>query len=179
MSLGKPIATSTLDASNIEYGLRFTLSPGQKITTLEEPVLKIRREKTESEKAVEVTVAGNGKKYSSSFPQRERFISFNDMALTLREVPEGIRHWRILLDNDNLTEFEGIKNRDIVALQPEKPPMDVENAPDLLHPLVAYVLLLLVFRIKRNLFLERREQGMKHGLSIEYGWVHHHLYNGR
>ncbi|MBV9229232.1 MAG: hypothetical protein JOZ18_07955 [Chloroflexi bacterium] len=133
MSLGKPIATSTLEVSNIKYGLRFTLSLGQKSTTLEEPVLKIRREKTASEKAVEVTVAGNGKKYVSSFPQRERFISFNDMVLTLQEAPGQIRHWRILLDNDSLTEFDGVKNRDIVALQPEEPPMDVENAPDLLQ----------------------------------------------
>jgi hypothetical protein len=124
---------SNLVLSNINYRLLCTLYMGQKKTIPEEPVLKIRGEEADSDEVMETTVEGNGKKYS--YPQylQERNLSLNDLIIALQGAPEQLRHWRILLDYDRFTEFDGIKNRYIVGLQPEAPPPYLENAPDLLH----------------------------------------------
>lgn len=141
LSEGTSVNPSELNLSDVNYGLQFTLYVGQKAPILREPILKIRREE-DTEKVVEVTVEGNGKKYSSFMQPISRNISFNDLILALQGTPDQLRHWRILLDNDNLTEFDGVKNRQIVGLQPEKPPAYVENVPDLLtewwHMLYSY-----------------------------------------
>ncbi len=126
-------AASKLDLSEVNYRLRLNLSPGQKRPILQEPILRIKMEAADLEKAIETTIEGNGKKYLDPHKPEARLISFNDLVLALRGAPEQIRHWRILLDRDSLTDFDGITNREIVGLQPEKPPSHIENTPDLLQ----------------------------------------------
>jgi hypothetical protein len=134
MRSGEPLDdASKLDLSEVNYRLLLTLSPGQKRPTLQEPFLKIKMEGADLEKAVETIIEGNGKKYLDPLKSKTRSISFNDLVIALQGAPEQIGQWRILLDHDSLTNMDGITNRQIVGLQPEKPPPQKENIPGLIQ----------------------------------------------